>query len=184
MHGGRKRRRPDRQRVQQSPTDCIGPLSTEAYLGQAIPPAASPSTRARPSRRNAACAPADTRRWPTPACASCRRAGTRSTPSSAPRSRPSWSSRRCADSAATPASPPTRPGRGGFLSFDAYARAPLAATPGMFEPDRSRAPTCYGHPFTVDDRAERGVPRRRGAGGRPRDAATPTRCSAACRSSR
>ena len=48
------------------------------------------------------------------------------------------------------------PGRGGFLSFDAYARAPLAATPGMFEPDHSRAPTYYGHPFTVDDRAERG----------------------------
>ena len=26
----------------------------------------------------------------------------------------------------------------------------------MFEPDGSRAPTCYGHPFTVGDRAERG----------------------------
>ena len=48
------------------------------------------------------------------------------------------------------------PGRGGFRSFDAYARAPLAATPDMFEPDRSRAPTYYGHPFTVGDRAERG----------------------------
>ena len=48
------------------------------------------------------------------------------------------------------------PDRGGFLSFDAYARAPLAATPAMFEPDRSRAPTCYGHPFTAGDRAERG----------------------------
>ena len=49
------------------------------------------------------------------------------------------------------------PDRGGFLSFDAYARAPLAATPTMFEPDTSRAPTYYGHPFTVDDRAERGL---------------------------
>ena len=48
------------------------------------------------------------------------------------------------------------PGRGGFLSFDAYARAPLAATPDMFEPDGSRAPTRYGHPFTVGNRAERG----------------------------
>ena len=48
------------------------------------------------------------------------------------------------------------PGRGGFLSFDAYARAPLAASPDMFEPDGSRAPTYYGHPFTVGDRAERG----------------------------
>ena len=33
------------------------------------------------------------------------------------------------------------PARGGFLSFDAYGRAPLAATPDMFEPDVSRAPT-------------------------------------------
>ena len=48
------------------------------------------------------------------------------------------------------------PGRGGFLSFDAYARAPLAATPNMFDLDGSRAPTCYGHPFTAGDRAERG----------------------------
>ena len=48
------------------------------------------------------------------------------------------------------------PDHGGFLSFDAYARAPLAATPDMFEPDVSRAPTCYGHPFTAGDRAERG----------------------------
>ncbi len=48
------------------------------------------------------------------------------------------------------------PDRGGFLSFDAYARAPLAATPDMFELDVSRAPTCYGHPFTAGDRAERG----------------------------
>ena len=48
------------------------------------------------------------------------------------------------------------PARGGFLSFDAYGRAPLAATPDMFEPDVSRAPTYYGHPFTVGDRAERG----------------------------
>ena len=48
------------------------------------------------------------------------------------------------------------PERGGFLSFDAYARAPLAATPAMFEPDGTRAPTYYGHPFTVGDRAERG----------------------------
>ena len=30
------------------------------------------------------------------------------------------------------------PDRGGFLSFDAYARAPLAATPGMFGPARGR----------------------------------------------
>ena len=48
------------------------------------------------------------------------------------------------------------PGHGGFLSFDAYARAPLAATPDMFDPDVSRAPTYYGHPFTAGDRAERG----------------------------
>ena len=48
------------------------------------------------------------------------------------------------------------PGRGGFLSFDAYARAPLAATPDMFDPDASRAPTYYGHPVTAGDRAERG----------------------------
>lgn len=48
------------------------------------------------------------------------------------------------------------PDRGGFLSFDAYARAPLAATPDMFEPDLSRAPTYYGHPFTAGDRAEHG----------------------------
>ena len=48
------------------------------------------------------------------------------------------------------------PGRGGFLSFDAYARAPLAATPNMFDPDASRAPTYYGHPVTAGDRAERG----------------------------
>ena len=48
------------------------------------------------------------------------------------------------------------PDRGGFLSFDACARAPLAATPDMFEPDGSRAPTYYGHPFTAGDRAERG----------------------------
>ena len=48
------------------------------------------------------------------------------------------------------------PDRGGFLSFDGYARAPLAATPHMFEPDGSRAPACYGHPCTVGDRAERG----------------------------
>ena len=48
------------------------------------------------------------------------------------------------------------PGDGGFLSFDAYARAPLAATPDMFEPDGSRTPTYYGHPRTVGDRAERG----------------------------
>ena len=48
------------------------------------------------------------------------------------------------------------PDRGGFLSFDAYARAPLAATPGMFEPDGSRPPTYYGHPRTTGDRAERG----------------------------
>ena len=48
------------------------------------------------------------------------------------------------------------PARGGFLSFDAYVRAPLAATPDMFEPDVSRVPTCYGHPFTAGDRAERG----------------------------
>ena len=48
------------------------------------------------------------------------------------------------------------PGRGGFLSFDAYARAPLAATPNMFDPDASRAPAYYGHPVTAGDRAERG----------------------------
>ena len=48
------------------------------------------------------------------------------------------------------------PDRGGFLSFDGYARAPLAATPHMFEPDGSRAPACYGHPCTVGDRTERG----------------------------
>ena len=48
------------------------------------------------------------------------------------------------------------PERGGFLSFDACARAPLAATPDMFEPDGARTPTYYGHPFTVGDRAERG----------------------------
>ena len=48
------------------------------------------------------------------------------------------------------------PNRGGFLSFDAYARAPLAATPDMFDPDASRTPTYYGHPVTVGDRAERG----------------------------
>ena len=48
------------------------------------------------------------------------------------------------------------PDRGGFLSFDAYARAPLAATPDMFESDHARAPTYHGHPYTVGDRAERG----------------------------
>ena len=48
------------------------------------------------------------------------------------------------------------PSRREFLSFDAYARAPLAATADMFEPDGSREPTYYGHPFTVGDRAERG----------------------------
>ena len=48
------------------------------------------------------------------------------------------------------------PDQGGFLSIDAYARAPLEAAPAMFEPDTSRVPTYYGHPFTVDDRAERG----------------------------
>ena len=49
------------------------------------------------------------------------------------------------------------PAHGGFLSFDAYARAPLAATPGMFEPDGSRPLTYYGHPRTTGDRAERGA---------------------------
>ena len=49
------------------------------------------------------------------------------------------------------------PARGGFLSFDAYARAPLAATPDLFEPDGSRARTYYGHPRTTGDRAERGI---------------------------
>ena len=49
------------------------------------------------------------------------------------------------------------PARGGFLSFDAYARAPLAAAPDMFEPDGSRPPTYYGHPRTVGDRSERGI---------------------------
>ena len=48
------------------------------------------------------------------------------------------------------------PAHGGFLSFDAYGRAPLAATPDMFEPDPSRPPTYYGHPLTVGDRALRG----------------------------
>ena len=48
------------------------------------------------------------------------------------------------------------PGSGGFLSFDACARAPLAATPNMFDPDASRAPTYFGHPVTAGDRAGRG----------------------------
>ncbi len=48
------------------------------------------------------------------------------------------------------------PARGGFVSFDACARAPLAATPDMFEPDASRAPSGHGHPVTEGDRAERG----------------------------
>ena len=70
------------------------------------------------------------------------------------------------------------PDRGGFLSLDACARAPLAATPAMFEPVGSRAPTYDGHPFTVGDRAERGFSPRR-CRGRPRGVATPMRCSAA-----
>lgn len=43
-----------------------------------------------------------------------------------------------------------------FMGFDAYCRAPLNASPNMFELDHTRAPTYYGHPHTVGNKAEHG----------------------------
>ena len=83
--------------------------SREIHPWQSVPAVASPSARIPRSRRSAGCVPADIRRWPMPACVSCRKAGTRSTPWWGPRSPHSWSSRRCAGSAAMRASPRTHP---------------------------------------------------------------------------
>ena len=43
-----------------------------------------------------------------------------------------------------------------FVSFDAYGRAPGAARADMFEADRKRPATYYGHPHTEGGGAERG----------------------------
>ena len=44
-----------------------------------------------------------------------------------------------------------------FVSIDAYGRAPLKATPTMFEIDRSIPVTYYGHPFTKGNKAMAGA---------------------------
>jgi gamma-glutamyltranspeptidase/glutathione hydrolase len=46
---------------------------------------------------------------------------------------------------------------GKFVSFDAYGRAPLAATPDMFEPNLDGLETYYEHPFTKGDKARHGA---------------------------
>ena len=42
------------------------------------------------------------------------------------------------------------------IGFDAYCRAPLDATPDIFQLDMSRPTTYYGHPHTVGNKAEHG----------------------------
>jgi gamma-glutamyltranspeptidase/glutathione hydrolase len=43
------------------------------------------------------------------------------------------------------------------ISIDAYCRAPLQARPDMFQVAGNSAPTYYGHPFTVGNKAMDGV---------------------------
>ena len=43
-----------------------------------------------------------------------------------------------------------------YIGFDAYCRAPLSASPDMFELDMSSPTTYYGHPHTVGNKAEHG----------------------------
>ena len=43
-----------------------------------------------------------------------------------------------------------------YIGFDAYCRAPLSASPDMFELDMSRLATYYGHPRTLGNKAEHG----------------------------
>jgi gamma-glutamyltranspeptidase/glutathione hydrolase len=47
-------------------------------------------------------------------------------------------------------------GRGEYLTFDHYVRAPGAARPDMFEIDRTKPLKYYGFPWTVGMRAEQG----------------------------
>ena len=43
-----------------------------------------------------------------------------------------------------------------YIGFDAYCRAPLSASPNMFELDMSHPATYYGHPRTLGNKAEHG----------------------------
>tara|TARA_Y100000588_G_scaffold236925_1_gene250515 strand:+ start:2566 stop:4287 length:1722 start_codon:yes stop_codon:yes gene_type:complete len=43
-----------------------------------------------------------------------------------------------------------------YIGFDAYCRAPLSASPDMYELDMSSPATYYGHPRTVGNKAEHG----------------------------
>ena len=43
-----------------------------------------------------------------------------------------------------------------YIGFDAYCRAPLSASPDMFELDMSSPTTYYGHPNTAGNKAEHG----------------------------